>query len=202
MESCPARRSPPQVPELAVKGDLANPLHIVVAGTAGERVQSSAAFLCRTAMSVGIYSTQKNDNPVTQGTGFSLSEICLSPQPIEYTGMEDVDVAIVVSREGWDELRANGTVAKLTPRTLVLLDAELEVTPPTGRVLRQPFRREASPKRAALAAIAFWLGMEPAVPSSAWDAVVASLPVERREDVSMALRVGKGLAIQGGTSVS
>jgi hypothetical protein len=153
-------------------------------------------------MSVGIYSTQKNDNPVTQGTGFSLSEICLSPQPIEYTGMEDVDVAIVVSREGWDELRANGTVAKLTPRTLVLLDAELEVTPPTGRVLRQPFRREASPKRAALAAIAFWLGMEPAVPSSAWDAVVASLPVERREDVSMALRVGKGLAIQGGTSVS
>jgi pyruvate/2-oxoacid:ferredoxin oxidoreductase beta subunit len=202
MESRPARRSPPQVPELAVKGDLANPLHIVIAGTAGERVQSSAAFLCRAALSVGLYSTQKNDNPVTQGSGFSLSEICLSPQPIEYTGMEGVDVVIVVSRDGWDELRANGTVAKFTPKTLVLLDAELEMTPPTGRVLRQPFRREATPKRAALAAIAFWLGMEPVVPSSAWDAVVASLPVERREDVSMALRVGKDLAIQGGASVS
>jgi hypothetical protein len=198
MESRPPRRPAPEMPKLSVKGDLANPLHIVIAGTAGERVQSSAALLCRAALSVGLYSTQKNDNPVTQGSGFSLSEICLSPQPIEYTGMESVDVVIVVSQEGWKELQANGTLAQLTPRTLLLLDAELEVSSPRGRLLRQPFRREATPKRAALAAIAFWLGTEPAVPGAAWDAVIASLPAERREDVSMALRVGKALASQGG----
>jgi pyruvate/2-oxoacid:ferredoxin oxidoreductase beta subunit len=213
-ESRPAGKAPPQRPELAVKGDLANPLHtagdskfhiqdseklhIVIAGTAGERVQSSAALLCRAALSAELYSTQKNDNPVTQGSGFSLSEICLSPQPIEYTGMESVDVVIAVSQEGWNELEANGTLAQLTPKTLLLLDAELEISNPTGRLLRQPFRREATPKRAALAAIAFWLGMEPVVPSAAWDAVVASLPVERREDVSTALRVGKNLASLGG----
>jgi pyruvate/2-oxoacid:ferredoxin oxidoreductase beta subunit len=210
----PAREAPPRLPELAVKGDLANPLHtagdskfqiqdseklhIVIAGTAGERVQSSAALLCRAALSIGLYSTQKNDNPVTQGSGFSLSEICLSPQPIEYTGMESVDVVIGVSQEGWNELEANGTLVQLTPKTLLLLDAELEISNPTGRVLRQPFRREAAPKRAALAAIAFWLGMEPVVPSAAWDAVVASLPIERREDVIAALRVGKELTIHGG----
>ncbi len=173
-------------------------LHIVIAGTAGERVQSSAALLCRAALSVGLYSTQKNDNPVTQGSGFSLSEICLSPQPVAYTGMESVDVVIGVSQEGWNELQANGTLAKSTPKTLVLLDADLEITPPTGRVLRQPLRREATPKRAALAAIAFWLRMEPVVPNAAWDAVLASLPVERREDVTTALRVGTNLASQGG----
>jgi pyruvate/2-oxoacid:ferredoxin oxidoreductase beta subunit len=254
-ESRPAGKAPPPLPELAVKGDLANrvhtaddskfqiqdskkltaddskfqiqdskkltaddskfqiqdskkltsddsrfqiqdseKLHIVIAGTAGEKVQSSAALLCRVALSVGLYSTQKNDNPVTQGSGFSLSEICLSPQPIEYTGMESVDVVIGVSQDGWNELEANGTLAQLTPRTLLLLDAELEISNPTGRLLRQPFRREATPKRAALAAIAFWLGMEPVVPSAAWDAVIASLPVERREDVSAALRVGRNLA--------
>jgi pyruvate/2-oxoacid:ferredoxin oxidoreductase beta subunit len=214
MESRPPAKSCPQVPELSVKGDLANPLHtagdskfriqdaeklhIVIAGTAGERVQSSAALLCRAALSVGLYSTQKNDNPVTQGSGFSLSEICLSPQPIEYTGMESVDVVIGVSQDGWNELRANGTLAQLTPRTLLLLDAELEISNVAGRLLRQPFRREATPKRAALAALAFWLGMEPIVPSAAWDAVVASLPVERREDVAAALRVGKNLASHGG----
>jgi pyruvate/2-oxoacid:ferredoxin oxidoreductase beta subunit len=198
MESRPAAKAAPQLPVLAVKGPLANPLHLVIAGTAGERVQSSAALLCRAALSVGLYSTQKNDNPVTQGSGFSLSEIWLSPRPIEYTGMESVDVVIAVSQEGWNELEANGTLARLTPRTLLLLDAELEIIPPTGRVLRQPFRREATPKRAALAAIAFWLGMEPVVPAAAWEAVVASLPVERREDVSTALRVGKDLASQGG----
>jgi pyruvate/2-oxoacid:ferredoxin oxidoreductase beta subunit/Pyruvate/2-oxoacid:ferredoxin oxidoreductase gamma subunit len=187
-------------------------LHIVIAGTAGERVQSSAALLCRAALSVGLYSTQKNDNPVTQGSGFSLSEICLSPLPIEYTGMESVDVVIAVSQEGWDELWVNGTMAKFTPKTLLLLDAELEITPthgrdaratleitpPMGRLLRQPFRREATPKRAALAAVAFWLGMEPVVPGAAWDAVVASLPAERRDDVSEALRVGTNLVSQGG----
>jgi hypothetical protein len=154
--------------------------------------------LCRAALSVGLYSTQKNDNPVTQGSGFSLSEICLSPQPIEYTGVESVDVVIAVSQEGWNELEANGTLAQLTPNTLLVLDAELEISSPTGRLLRLPFRREATPKRAALAAIAFWLGMEPVVPSAAWEAVVASLPVERREDVANALQVGKDLALRGG----
>jgi hypothetical protein len=126
----------------------------------------------------------------------------LSSQPIEYTGMESVDVAIVVSQDGWNELQANGTLSQLTPRTLLLLDAELEISNPTGRLLRQPFRREATPKRAALAAIAFWLGMEPVIPGAAWDAVAASLPLERREDVSTALRVGKELAIQGGVSAA
>jgi pyruvate/2-oxoacid:ferredoxin oxidoreductase beta subunit len=213
-ESCPAGKAPSQVPELVVKGELAHPrrtagdskfqiqdsdkLHIVIAGTAGERVQSSAALLCRAALSVGLYSTQKNDNPVTQGSGFSLSEICLSPRPIEYTGMEYVDVVIAVSQDGWNELEANGTLAQLTPGTLLLLDADLEISNPTGRLLRQPFRREAMPKRAALAAIAFWLGMEPVLPSAAWDGVVASLPDERRADVSTALRVGKDLASRGG----
>jgi len=170
----------------------------VIAGRAGERVQSSAALLCRAALCVGLYSTQKNDNPVTQGSGFSLAEICLSQQPIEYTGMESVDVAIVVSQEGWDELRAGGTLAKFTPQTLLLLEAELEASPPMGRLVRQPFRGEATPKLAALAAIAFWLGIEPVVPEAAWDAVLASLPPERRADASTACRVGRNLASQGG----
>ena len=215
MESRPPRRPREEIPRLAVKGDIAqslhteNPdarfqipdskkLHIVIVGTAGERVQSSAALLCRAALSAGLYSTQKNDNPVTQGSGFSLSEICLSPHPIEYTGMESVDVVIAVSQDGWNELEANGTLAQLTPRTLLLLDAELEISSPTGRLLRQAFRHEATPKRAALAAIAFWLGMEPVVPSAAWEAVVASLPVERRDEVAAALRVGASLASQEG----
>jgi pyruvate/2-oxoacid:ferredoxin oxidoreductase beta subunit/Pyruvate/2-oxoacid:ferredoxin oxidoreductase gamma subunit len=169
-------------------------LHVVIAGSAGERVQSSAALLCRAALSVGLYATQKNDNPVTQGSGFSLSEICLSTRPIEYTGMERVDVAIAVSPEGWNELQANGTLSKLTPATLLLLDSDLGVSPTTGRWAQQPFRREAGPKRAALAAIAYWLAGEPAIPRAAWDTVVCTLPMDRREEVAAALRVGAKLA--------
>jgi hypothetical protein len=171
---------------------------MVIAGTAGERVQSSAALLCRAALNVALYSTQKNDNPVTQGSGFSLSEICLSSQPIDYTGVETVDVVIAVSQDGWNELQANGTLAQLKPSTLLLLDAELEISNPIDRMIRQPFRRDATPKGAALAAIAFWLIMQPVLPSVAWDAVLASLPTQRREDVSMALQVGRDLASREG----
>ena len=178
------------------------PLHIVIAGTAGERVQSSAALLCRAALSTGLYTTQKNDNPVTQGSGFSLSEICLSPQPIQYTGMESADVVIAVSQDGWNELQANGTLAAVSPGTLLILDSELEIETPTGRLLRQPFRRDATPKRAALAAIAFWLGNETVVSNTAWESVLDSLPVERRADVADALRIGANLARQGGAGAA
>jgi hypothetical protein len=216
IESRPARQPHPQIPMSLETAERPNQpvvchserseesrsdfkkLHIVIAGTAGERVQSSASLLCRAALSVGLYSTQKNDNPVTQGSGFSLSEVCLSPRPIEYTGMESADVVIGVSRDGWNELRANGTLARVTPSTLLLLDSELEISNPTGRLLRQPFRRDATPKRAALAAIAFWLGVEPAVPSRAWEGVLVSLPTERREDVAQALQIGANLASQEG----
>jgi Pyruvate/2-oxoacid:ferredoxin oxidoreductase gamma subunit len=174
-------------------------LHIVIAGTAGERVQSSAALLCRAALSAGLYATQKNDNPVTQGSGFSLSEVCLSAKPIEYTGLESADAVIAVSQDGWNELKANGTLAALAPGTLLIIDSEIEIDSPTGRLFRQPFRRDATPKRAALAAIGCWLGNEPAVPDAAWDSVLDSLSSERRADVSEALRIGSNFARQGGT---
>jgi len=169
-------------------------LHVVIAGTAGERVQSSAALLCRAALSVGLYSTEKNDNPVTHGSGFSLAEICLSPQPIEYTGIESVDVVIAVSQDGWSELRANGTLAQAAPSTRLVVDAELVISNPAGRVLKLPFRREATPQRAALAAIAFWLGIEPVLPHTAWDGVLAALSIERRQEASEGLRIGSILA--------
>ena len=104
MESPRPKRAKPSVPRISARAKLAEEVRMVVAGTAGERVQSAAALFCRAALAAGLYSTQKNDNPVTQGSGFSLSEICLSPKPIEYTGMESPDVVLVVSEDGWKEL--------------------------------------------------------------------------------------------------
>ena len=197
-ESGPASLQHEGAADSRLKIQATKPLNIVVAGTAGERVQSSAALLCRAALSAGLYTTQKNDNPVTQGSGFSLAEICLSPQPILYTGMESPDVVIAVSQDGWNELKTNGTLAALTPGTLLVLDSDLEIESPAGRLLRQPFRRDATPKRAALAAIAFWLGSQPVFPKAAWHSVLDSLPVERRSEVSEALRIGTNLASQEG----
>jgi 2-oxoglutarate ferredoxin oxidoreductase subunit beta len=194
-ESRRPRGSKPVLPRINAEADLAGEVRLVVAGTAGERVQSAAALFCRAALTAGLYSTQKNDNPVTQGSGFSLSEICLSASPIEYTGMESPDVILVVSEDGWKEVQANGTLAACRKETLLLLDSQIDATPPAGRLLRLPLRREANPKRAALAAIAAWLEKKPLLPSEAWEAVLAAEPPERRAESAAALEIGRRLAL-------
>ena len=167
---------------------------MVVAGTAGERVQSAAALFCRAALAAGLYTTQKNDNPITQGTGFSLSEICLSREPIEYTGMETPDVVLVLSQDGWKELEANGTLKRCGAETLFFLDSQLSNAPPCGQVARLPFRREATPKGAALAALAAWLSQASILPAAAWDAAMSTLSAARRAETSQAIQIGRRLA--------
>jgi 2-oxoglutarate ferredoxin oxidoreductase subunit beta len=180
----------PQVDGATLTGEL----RVVVAGSAGERVQSAAALLAKAALAAGLYATQKNDNPVTQGTGFSLAEICLSPEPIEYTGMEQPEVVIVVSADGLKELGANGTLGRLRTETLVVMDEELEAAPLQGRIVRLPLRKKATPQRAALAALAAWQALSPVLPSAAWDAALETLEADRRASLREALDLGAELA--------
>jgi Pyruvate/2-oxoacid:ferredoxin oxidoreductase gamma subunit len=198
MASPRPKRSKPAVPRLNIPSKLTDEARVVIAGTAGERVQSAAALLCRAALAAGLYSTQKNDNPVTQGSGFSIAEICLSPQPIEYTGMESPDVVLVVSDDGWKELQANGTLAACREETLLLVDSQIDAILPIGRTIRLPLRREANPKRAALSAIAAWLEKTSLLPAEAWNAVLAVEPPERRTESVAALEAGRRLATLGG----
>ena len=184
----------PEAIQFGEGASLTREVRLVLAGSAGERVQSAASLFCRAALAAGLYTTQKNDNPVTQGSGFSLAEVCVSPQPIEYTGMECPDVVIAASNEGLRELQANGTLARSQPGTLVLLDDELEVSSLQGRVLRVPLRRTASPPRAALAGLAAWLSVSPVLPAAAWATALATTPPGRRGELTDALRIGRELA--------
>lgn len=201
-QSPPSKGTRPAVPRVNSPANLAHEIRVVVAGTAGERVQSAAALLCRVALAAGVYSTQKNDNLTTQGSGFSLSEICLSPQPIDYTGAESPDVVLVASEDGWNELQANGILGACRDETLVIVDAEVEGAPPKGRVMRLPLRREAHPKRAAISAIAAWLEKDPLLPGEAWEAVLALEPEGRRTEWTTALEIGRRLFRDSGREVA
>jgi len=188
-----------EVPPLTTRAALDRELRLVVAGSAGERVQSAASLFCRAALAAGLYVTEKNDNPVTQGTGFSLAEICLSPRPIEYTGLESPDVVIVASADGWKELAANGTFDRCRAGTLLVLDEDLLEKFPAaarlgGRRLPLPLRGRATPAGAALAGLAAWLALDPVLPAAAWESALAALPEERRAPLQQALRLGRELA--------
>ncbi|MCU0453871.1 MAG: thiamine pyrophosphate-dependent enzyme [Bacteroidetes bacterium] len=145
-----AAESPNEPPARVEPSPLDRPVNLVIAGSAGERVQSSATALGQAAASAGCRVTQKNDNPVTQGSGFSLSEVWVSPYPIGFTGIEVPDVVVATSEDGWNELRRRGTVGSIGPDTIVILDDTL--TPPErGSIVRLPLRKTVTGANAAMA---------------------------------------------------
>lgn len=129
---------------------LRRPTSIVLAGSAGERVQSSAALFCQVALEHGLFATQKNDNPVTQGTGFSISELWLSPTPIGYTGIEEPDFIIVTSEDGLRELSNQRWFDSMGNRTRVLIDDSLAVPFESPRIERKPLRSTFGPRMSVL----------------------------------------------------
>ena len=168
---------------------LEGPRGLVLAGTAGERVQTAATLLARAGLLCGLHVTQKNDNPVTQGTGFSVSEVILSPEPILYTGIERPDGVLVISQDGCRELQRAGVFSRETGATTVLADEEVQLPALAAAVRRFPFRKKAGGKLAALAAVAAWLGKDGPVPAEAFRAAI-----EARYGAAEAARTREALA--------
>lgn len=167
--------------------DVAHATGIVLAGTAGERVQTAATLLAQAALLCGLHATQKNDNPVTQGTGFSVSELILSSEPILYTGIERPDAVLVTSADGAAELARAGVLARVGPGTLVVADAGIELPPLPVEPLRLPLRSSSGPKLAALAAVAAWSRSAGMIPGAALRAAVADRFGAAAEGVAAAL---------------
>lgn len=161
------------------RAELRRPLGLVLAGTAGERVQTAASLLASAAMRSGLQATQKNDNPITQGTGFSVSELILSPEEILFTGIEQPDALLIASDDGARELERSGFFTRLGRASLVLADADVPLHDLPCKVLRFPFRRAAGSKLAATAAVAAWTQVTRALPLDAfWRALDARLGPE------------------------
>lgn len=147
---------------------LKSPVRVVVAGTAGERVQSATSIFAEAGVQCGLHTTQKNDNPVTQGSGFSLSELCLSPKPIDYTGVLHPDAVLVVSEDGLRELQSNGTLDRMTDETVLIVDSSVTVDALQAEKHQFPFRKEFGGKQAALAAVAFYVQLTELIPTPAF----------------------------------
>ena len=149
------RRGPaPRVPLVTRRtASLDRPLAVVLAGTAGEHVQVAAHDLCEAAVAAGLDCTQKNDHPVTMRSGFSLSEVILSPFEISFTGIEHPDAIIITSPEGLGEVRRRELLSHLAPGGFVITDASLAV----DGAQSLPLREKAGVPHAALAGALAWL---------------------------------------------
>lgn len=124
---------------------------IVLAGSAGGGVQSAAMMLAKAGVKSGLHATMKGEYPVTVGTGFSVAEVILSREPINYTGLDHPSALLVVSDDGW-----NKTKHLVREDMYVLADNKLE-TADVPSVKIKPFVQNAGKRGAALSALNQWI---------------------------------------------
>jgi 2-oxoglutarate/2-oxoacid ferredoxin oxidoreductase subunit beta len=85
--------------------NLEREIRVILAGAAGWKINTAAASFCRGAILSGLWAAQRHDYPVTVKSGHSVSEIILSPLPIQFTGCEHADRVIVLFKEGLATVR-------------------------------------------------------------------------------------------------
>ncbi len=87
---------------------------LVIAGSAGGKVRSTARLIGEAAILSGLWAAQQDDYPVTVQSGHSISELILSPHEVLFTGVARPDVLVLVSEDG----------RRLSGRYLEAMDAE------------------------------------------------------------------------------
>ena len=133
-EVMPARPLTP-----AFSSDLDRPLSWVIAGAAGKRIGSAAGALARGGVLAGLWATQRNDYPVTVRTGFSLSEVILSPEEVLFTGTPSPDVVLDLFAEGHAKVAPR--IRALGAHARVYRNAELPEVETAATVVTLDFSR-------------------------------------------------------------
>jgi 2-oxoglutarate/2-oxoacid ferredoxin oxidoreductase subunit beta len=137
------------VVESQFKGNLASPYSVILTGSAGEGVQLAASILSRASLSSGLHVTQKGSYPVTVGVGFSTAELNISPDEINYNGMQHPDAILVTSLDG---LNHNLKRINMMKKGLLIIDSSLDV-PDTGATVHIADFRSTGSRNAAIASL-------------------------------------------------
>jgi pyruvate/2-oxoacid:ferredoxin oxidoreductase beta subunit/Pyruvate/2-oxoacid:ferredoxin oxidoreductase gamma subunit len=131
------------MPERGIAARYDNPLKqrtaCVIAGAAGRKINSAASLFCRGAVISGLYTTQRNDYPVTVKSGHSVSEVILAPNPIGYTGIVRPQLMIVLFKEGLARVRAQ--LAEMSEEDTLVINQDLLPVGTKAQVIALDFRR-------------------------------------------------------------
>ena len=111
---------------------------VVILGSAGQRIVTAGELLCLAGMTAGFHSSQKNDYPITVLRGHSVSEMVLSKQEIDYTGIVKPSVVIALAQEGVNRKKA--MFAGLEKETLVIKAKDVVLPACAGKVEEVDFK--------------------------------------------------------------
>jgi pyruvate/2-oxoacid:ferredoxin oxidoreductase beta subunit/Pyruvate/2-oxoacid:ferredoxin oxidoreductase gamma subunit len=131
---------------------------VVILGAAGQRVLTAGEVLCIAGLTAGLHVTQKNEYNITVLRGLSISEVILSPQEIDYTGIVQPTVVIALASEG--VTRRKELFGQLSPRTLVICAADVDIPSTQAQIVSVDFKNQEIRKAdRALASLAILAGM-------------------------------------------
>jgi len=133
---------------------LEKSLAVVLAGSAGEGVQSAAELFAQAAMASGLQVVKKGSYPVTVQIGFSTADVILSPEEIICHAIDQPDVVVATSADG---LQHNLGRIREMERGIVWIDASLEPPATGAEVRRIDFRLRAGDRNAAIYALLVFL---------------------------------------------
>jgi 2-oxoglutarate ferredoxin oxidoreductase subunit beta len=95
----------PAVIRKQYKAPQAGRQEVILLGSAGQRVITAGELLCIAGLTAGLNTTQKNEYNITVLRGPSISELILSPEEIDFTGIETPTVMVALDQEGVDRRR-------------------------------------------------------------------------------------------------
>jgi Pyruvate/2-oxoacid:ferredoxin oxidoreductase gamma subunit len=168
---------------------------IVIAGSAGQKIRSTATLLAQAAMSSGLDATQKDDYPITVMTGHSLSELIFSRRRIDYTAIESPDYFLVISEDGLKSSRDR--VQHLPNTCTIYAEQALDLPGTEARVVRYPIAQaaaETSRQATAVIAVAALLQDTGLFPLDAFARAISTFQNARVAEVNLrALQAGAAL---------
>ncbi len=135
-QSFPKKETPYKPKAIEAQKQIQTSLSVILSGSAGEGVQFAAKNLIETALKHGLNVMQKNDNPVTIGTGFSFSEVKLSSEEILYSGITEADYLLISSMDGLKRAKSLIKTAKV-----ILIDESLAAELTATNIHSFPFRK-------------------------------------------------------------
>ncbi len=100
---------------------------VIMLGSAGQRIITAGEILCLAGLTAGLNTTQKNEYNITVLRGPSISELILSPEEIDYTGIQSPSVIVALDQEGVN--RRRDMFDSLDSKTLILQSTGVEVPP-------------------------------------------------------------------------
>ncbi len=174
------------------RAELHAPKRIIIAGSAGMRVGSAAQILASAALLSGLSASQRSEYPVTVRSGFSISELVISPGEVLFSGITKPDILIVLSQDGLTQT-ANW-LQFLTEDDQVFIDDQLPIVETRAEVYQLSLRNIRRKSLRSLAAIASVLGNEEFISIEALKEAI-SLQIEKSGPFLKAAEQGLHLVV-------